>query len=284
MKIIWIADFTTKEHQGGAQVTNECMVNYGKKIGHEIKYMLPLEFSTDELKKADLIILNNLVRFSSFQIEWIIKNKPYVRYEHDYDAIRRIKNFPNLFKSSKLNIFLSPLHLKETERILDYKIPKVKIIPSPINNKIFKITNKKRPKNTIFMCGNLAPEKGINNIIVYLNFHKNKKLFIAGFSNKGIIDKLIAMKNVSFLGEIKHKDMAEEYNKYESFIHLPEWKEPFGRTVVEAYLCGCHLIVNKNIGALSYKWNWKNYDEIKKKVESKKEFWGLINENNLLRK
>ena len=41
--------------------------------------------------------------------------------------------------------------------------------------------------------------------------------------------------------------------EFKNFIFLPQWPEPFGRVVAEAAMCGCEIIGNSNIGALSYK-------------------------------
>jgi len=282
MYIIWIADYTTKEHYGGAQQTNELMVRYGRKIGHEVEYMLPLEsqFSISKLKKADLVIINNLTRFKPSWINWIIENKPYIKYDHDHATARLIGKFPKLFLSSRLNIFLSPLHLQGVSKLVGYKIPRSVIIPPPMDTKTFKITNKNRIKDSVFMCGSLSPAKGINKMIDYLNANKEKKLFLAGW-NENQARKLINMKNVTFLGKIQHDKLPEVYNRYESFILLPTKEEACSRVVLEAYLCGCRLITNKVVGAMSYKWDWKNYSEIKAKVESENHFWELINKLKL---
>ena len=69
--IIWLADYTTKEHQGGAQQTNQTMID---KSDHEVEYMTPLEFSVEKLKEADLVIINNIMKFSPYQINWIINS------------------------------------------------------------------------------------------------------------------------------------------------------------------------------------------------------------------
>ena len=275
MNIIWVADFTTKDRPGGAQETNNLMVIHGRKMWHNIKYMTPDDFSTLELERADLVIVNNILKFHPSHRKWIIENVPYVKYDHDHNTAKSIVNFPKLFLSAKLNIFLSPLHLQEVSKIVKYKIPNAKVVPSPINTDLFKITNKDKIKDSVFMCGNLAPFKGIKNVISYLKKHKEKSLFIAGW-NEDKAKELISMKNVTFLGFIEHKKLPEVYNRYESFIHLTSSEEACGRTVLEAYLCGCRLIVNERVGVMSYKWDWKNYDEIKEKVNSQKQFWKLI--------
>jgi glycosyltransferase involved in cell wall biosynthesis len=272
IQTIWLADYTTKEHQGGAQQTNQVMVDYGISLGHRIEYMTPLKFSVDKLKKSDLVIINNIMKFSPYQINWIIENVPYIRYEHDYDVAKLIKNFPNIYKKSKLNIFLSPLHKQETESLIGEKI-KSEIIPSPIKD--FYSKNDKR--EGILWVGNIVSEKGLSNVIRYMKNNPNKMLKVIGFGDCDLAKELKSLKNVKFIGEIKHSNMINEYNKAEAFIHLPLWKEPFGRTIAEAYLCGCDLIVNNNCGAMSYNWDWNNYDLIKQTLNNSSEvFWDII--------
>jgi len=41
-------------------------------------------------------------------------------------------------------------------------------------------------------------------------------------------------------------------NRAKNFVYLPRWPEPQGRVVVEAALSGCNLIVNENVGAMSF--------------------------------
>jgi hypothetical protein len=40
-------------------------------------------------------------------------------------------------------------------------------------------------------------------------------------------------------------------NRAKNFVFLPRWPEPQGRVVSEAALCGCNIIGNENVGALS---------------------------------
>jgi hypothetical protein len=71
--------------------------------------------------------------------------------------------------------------------------------------------------------------------------------------------------------------MPEKMSEYSGFIHLPNWTEPFGRVVMEAYLSGCELIVNDKIGAMSFDWDYSDYDEVKDKLQSSvKKFWQVV--------
>ena len=272
-RIGWVADFVAETHPGGAQVTNKMMVDYGQKLGHEIDYITP---ATGFPGGYVLFILNNIVHFQSSAINRIVNREKYARYEHDYDAAKLIRKWPGLYDRSLVNIFLSPLHLSETERILGGKVAGT-IIPSPIDTKLFRNAEKRREKGSALLVGNIVPEKGLENVLRYLGSSPETKVYVAGFNIKNeFAEKFLAHNRVEYLGKFDYQEMPEVYNRFESLIHLPKWKEPFGRVVVEAYLCGCSLIVNDNVGAASYDWDWREIEGIKKKVQTRRRFWDTI--------
>jgi hypothetical protein len=59
-------------------------------------------------------------------------------------------------------------------------------------------------------------------------------------------------------------------NRAKNFVFLPRWPEPQGRVVVEAALSGCKLIVNENVGAMSFPFDIANPENMK---DSKRIFW-----------
>jgi hypothetical protein len=59
-------------------------------------------------------------------------------------------------------------------------------------------------------------------------------------------------------------------NRAKNFVFLPRWPEPQGRVVVEAALSGCNLIVNENVGALSFPFDISNPENIRNAEEL---FW-----------
>jgi glycosyltransferase involved in cell wall biosynthesis len=56
----------------------------------------------------------------------------------------------------------------------------------------------------------------------------------------------------NYLGPVDYDELPQLYNRARFFAHLPQWYEPMGRTVVEAALCGCELILNERVGVTSY--------------------------------
>lgn len=150
-----------------------------------------------------------------------------------------------LMKGSRLNIFLSPLHSAEFSRFLAEPISNVYNFFQPINNEIFYNKDIKRDIPYLF-AGALNWFKGLDDAIEMFG---DKGLHIVGRKTP-VIDSMPS--SVTYLGEKTQKEMADLYNRTARFVHIPKWQEPSARTVVEAALCGCELIVNENVGALSF--------------------------------
>lgn len=290
MSIGWVTDFTIDEHRGGAQQTNHEMVIAGRLRGHIIDYITFKNFSRDNINKYDMLIINRVQTFGQDAKKLMIR-KNYVKYEHDYDCIMSDSMCKDIYENSLLNIFLSPLHYKTFneyyKKKYDKNIERIYLQPSPVIG--FKKLDKEPIKNTVIWVGDLQRHKGVDNVIEYVRKRKDLKfdLYILNRSHTEEIAKIKKLRetlnNISVKNEIKDKkEMSKIYSGYEYFIHLPIWKEPFGRAVLEAYLSGCKLIINENVGMMSYGWNVNNYDDIveinNKAIEN---FWNKI--ENIIR-
>jgi glycosyltransferase involved in cell wall biosynthesis len=55
-----------------------------------------------------------------------------------------------------------------------------------------------------------------------------------------------------YLGHVSYEEVPRYMNRAKNFVFLPRWPEPQGRVVAEAALCGCRIIGNENVGALSF--------------------------------
>jgi glycosyltransferase involved in cell wall biosynthesis len=151
-------------------------------------------------------------------------------------------------------------------------------VPSYIDTELFKDRKIKRMADSVIALGELGEHKGIYNVMKYAEKNTTKRIDFYCFNAK---DEFKYLDNMRFLPAIKYELLPIYFNMYESFIHLPEWKEPFGRTVAEAKLSGCKLITNDNIGFLSYKLN----DDLRVFLESGPTiFWEAVKRatNNIL--
>jgi glycosyltransferase involved in cell wall biosynthesis len=180
-----------------------------------------------------------------------------------------LNNLSELTKSfvlaAKINMFASPLHSKEFKNFLNLdKEVSTFIYPREIDTSVFVNTNRNRDIEYLSV-GAINYWKGTD---VVIDKYKHRQLCIAGYGDSlpsGVVN----------LGRVPHSLLPEIYNRAKNFVHLPRWKEPFGRTVAEASLCGCNIIGNENIGALSCAGDLSSPDFYK---ESRSSFIKMIKE------
>jgi hypothetical protein len=74
------------------------------------------------------------------------------------------------------------------------------------------------------------------------------------FQDKKIMwvgDNLVGkIKYGEHISKITHDEVPYYMNRAKNFVQLPRWFEAFSNSAVEAVMCGCELIYNKNLGAM----------------------------------
>jgi glycosyltransferase involved in cell wall biosynthesis len=94
-----------------------------------------------------------------------------------------------------------------------------------------------------------------------INWHKGLEGVIENYVPLTVVgygDLPANINRANYLGKLDQALMPDLYRNTETFVHHPLWKEAFGRTVVEAALCGCTLDYNNNVGATSYDVDWSD--------------------------
>ncbi|GAF73524.1 unnamed protein product [marine sediment metagenome] len=280
MKVLFVNDFSIKDLQGGATITNKLMVNAGKARGHVISEMTPkhvviqgsciddirllkdedkdslLNELTKQIKEYDLLILNNISMFPIEVLEIIIAQTKYVKHEHDYCfcnhrngkcetckiKCRPAPFFVRLFSNSLLNIFFSPLQLKIFSKFFGETMRDAIIIPAPMERgKFFK--KPEIQKEIHLFAGALMTHKGIHQVLDYADLKKKEgqRFHFAGRAvDQAVINRI--KKDHTYLGEIPYDKMPELYQNYKYFIINPQMPETFCLTVLEALNSGCELI------------------------------------------
>ena len=139
---------------------------------------------------------------------------------------------------------MSPLHKQITNRVLDFNDSGKSIILKPlIDTKVFSNHGLSRDIDYLFV-GVVSEAKGFYNL---KKDFSDKNLVIIGDVHPSI--------NLDFgvyLGKVPYSDIPKYMNRTKNFVFLPRWPEPQGRVVIEAALSGCNLIVNENVGAMSF--------------------------------
>lgn len=250
----------------------------------------PLRFDRNWLRT---VIFNE--RIDNPLIDNIIKNERYIHWDNAYVDICNLAYLPcngkisngrcpvkvrfggnhrcpikarsKLYHNAILNIFVSPLHYHTIYGLLGEGVIKDHFICKPlIDTKHFRDMGLKRDIDNLFV-GSISEAKGLENM---------RKMFPKG--NITIVGKPDSKTLRSFgngIGFVPYDRMSELFNHAVNFVFLPRWPEPQGRVVVEAALCGCNLICNDNVGALSFPFdvnNPHNYED------SGGKFWQKIEE------
>lgn len=282
MKILFISDFNLEQMNGGAQVSNNLIIEKGRELGFEIIEHNYNSSAINLIYNYDLIISSNLniiSRTSPHILNFIINHKNHIRLEHDSchyltDNYRKL-----LFESSKINFFLSDFHINFfIENYGDY-FKNIEIVYDPIDTSIF-YKNNLENKYDIVYCGFLSEAKGYKNLLNFAIENPNRNINIFGWcEEKQIIENLKNQKNIFLHPKISHKETAIIFQQSKFIYHSPILNEPFCRMVAEALLCGCEFIGDDaKIGSLQEfrKYGMQHFSE--KCNNAANIFWEILNQ------
>jgi glycosyltransferase involved in cell wall biosynthesis len=252
MKVLLISDFGIEHTPGGAQRSNQLIIEEGIKRGHKIHKLHYDSRLSPLLDEYDVVISSNLEVFSRVNQDLVInltKLENHVRLEHDSnlywnDSFREI-----FWKSCRVSFFLTEFHhsffLEKYGNIFN----NVKIVPDPIGEDFFDMGLQRTDE--IGYVGFMHYLKGTDNFIEYVLNNPDKKFLIAGWGNESYMSKLSKFDNVEMLGKIEHEDMPKFYNRVVAIYYNPICNEPFCRAVGEAIMCGTEVIGgSSSIGSL----------------------------------
>ncbi len=280
MKVLWIADFGIKHNIGGAQRTNEYIIEEGVNQGHKItqfNYDSPLDLLTEEY---DLVVSGNLEGLYKSQpvFSYIIKHPNHVRYEHDSNSYLPQKMREELFASAKHSLFLSQYHHEVFKELYGDIFHGVDVVTSPIDTEIFKDCGEDR-EEAILYIGYMHIFKGTQNFFNYVLKNPDKKFVMASWGDSHLEKAARCFKNIRWLGKRDYKEMPAMFNQYTEMYYHPEKFEPFCRAVGEALLCGIKVNASENIGAMD-DYNKYGIDALRQMCSgAAKKFWEIVNDN-----
>ena len=178
----------------------------------------------------------------SFQYDWAEGVKL------DYRGIktffsRVVQN--NCIKSSDV-IFSTTKRLVE-KAVVDYKKENVQLVPNFVDTSLFKPLDK---TNSIVFAGRLHWSKGIVSLIdAFLKFkqtHEDWELIILG--GGPLFDELKTKhsetKEIQFMGSVKHKTVAEIFNRSRIFVLPTLTREGHPKALIEALAAGCSCLAS----------------------------------------
>ena len=166
-----------------------------------------------------------------------------------------------LFSKSLINIFLSPLHKETINKSLynfgldiNYLNSKSFLLKPVVDSTIFYNKNEDRDIDYLFV-GVINEAKGFYKLKEQF---KNENIHFVGDNQVGE-----DLDFGTYHGKLNKNDLANIYNRSKSFLYFPRWPEPQGMVVIEAAMCGCKIISNNNVGALSFDFDLSNPENFK---------------------
>jgi glycosyltransferase involved in cell wall biosynthesis len=148
-----------------------------------------------------------------------------------------------LYAAARAAVFVSPMQRTLIESVIDVPLPNTVIYSRPqIDTSLFRQLGNERDIDVLYV-GSINRAKGYENLIE--RFGPDRLTFVG----PNYLDEPI---QGTWLGPMANDSLPEIYNRARTFAHLPRWTEPMGRTVVEAALCGCDLVLNDRVGVTSY--------------------------------
>jgi len=280
-EIAWLQDANI---MGGAELSSQQVINIGEKLGFDIYTLTPQNFDLGILRNAKLLIINNIWTFNITQMVEIKRavfefQVPYIKYEHDMRELysERLSFSRRLFKHSKMNVFISPLHLQEYQNKI-YDMRPSYTFPLAIDVDKFKPNPKiKRDmKRVVHTSGNLH-NKGHQKLLAMTKQRPDMKFEIFVGENKLITQMFAGQKNVKLRKRLDIDKMPDVYSGAGYLVHLPIGIWAGERVVLEAALCGCKLIINDNVGHKSWGWDFDDTEALRAKLrQAPYGFWGEV--------
>ena len=281
MKVLWISDFGIKHNIGGAQRSNQLVIEEGQRQGHHI-----IEFnydSEDSILRGtyDLVVSSNLEVLSRRLpeiIKYIASNgERHARIEHDSNRYLQVQDRELLFGNCSKSFFLTKFHYNQFIEMYGDIFQNIVIVPDPIDTNFFYDTNKDREEKVLYI-GYMHYLKGTNNFFEYVMNNPSIYFVMAAWGDAGFEQVARSFSNVEWLGQLSYEEMPSLYNKYKTMYYHPVFFEPFCRAVGEALLCGMEIDGNDLIGSLHH------YNEVGKEEfisgcnNATQSFWKNIDE------
>lgn len=272
-RIVWAHNFKYPEYVGGAELTDFYWIKKGKEIGINIAEIT----WKSKILPGDGYVIGNIGKFDIKKLLRTIGENPFISIVHggifSSEALE-------VYKRANVLVFMSPEQKRRFGQTAGNK--KSITIPPYIDTNMFYDLGKKRIPNSYLFVGAIREHKGLRTILTHAKKHSQSEYHFYGPTKDKeiyLLDMIKELSNCTYHGVAKNEYLPAIMNKYETFIWFlnPDFNdfESFGRTVVEALLCGMKIEANKKqLGVFSWNWNFNNPKEVAAKLEEYySKFW-----------
>lgn len=267
-KILWISDRKYPQYNGGAERTDYVIREAGKKLGLKIDWTNNLPKNSEEY---DMVVISNLHLWPEQKAQQLILETyvPILFFSHD-PGIHRW--YPTVIKEAFCTVFMSPAH--RDFYLKKFYVKNYIIQPHGILD-LDKWYSEKEKEEYYLYIGDLNHYKGVQNLYQWAIENPDKEVRVWG---RNFARFPFLIDNFKYYGWLEEEKLPETLARAKYFIHLPDKIDPCPRMITFAYLSGCEIIGNDNIGLTSYDWPWDDPETIKEILrKAPKEFWYNLN-------
>lgn len=231
MRIAWLADMTA-DPPGGAELT-EAEFAAAAPEGIGIVPIDPAE--VEAIRDCDRAVVHNCVSYPPETVA-ALDQIPTLRYHHDLARYEK-RELAEWLAANAVHVFCSPI--QQARYGLPEEWPN---IPPAVDIARFAYRSSNGHRD-----GNCS-------IAAWMNPGKGAARVEAAARRLGEIDVygfgpfMPVGEGIRPSGYIPPDRVQEILWKYARFVFLPDWVEPFGRSVLEAHAAGCELLINNMVG------------------------------------
>ena len=227
-----------------------------------------------EVNGVDVWIVGNCASFSADRLVPIIRSAPVVKRVADYwEHGDRVLRDWLLTYSEKL-IFSSPIHYTDfyaQDMVHDQR--KVEVIPPPVDIAPFVAAREAMPqsdrKNTCWIGQMKNPQQ--KGVMAAVRWAQRCQTSVDFYGENA--PELVGVGDyVKSFPAIPYSAVPQFMARYERFLFLPQCKEPFGRTIIEALAAGCKVVTNAVPGCM-----WYLETDMPQKIDTATaDFWKVV--------
>jgi hypothetical protein len=270
VRVAWVQDIS-RPH-GGAENSNRTVVAAGERLGFDVVGITPLNFIPGVLKEADALVLNNFHQFDRLQAQMVLetmRSKPYAVYSHDARDLRRAGLWDRVLRESRLNVFISPRHLKLYED--KYKCHGV-ALPLAVDAELFRpVAGVAREEGVALIVGGwIKGGKTGRDLRGFVGSHNTYRYVSVGHVVPG----------ATVVGTRPLEEMPALYSSVGALVHYPDIECAGERVVFEAALCGVKKFhLGERVGHASWGFDLSDESALRDVLgKAPVTFWSLVRE------
>ena len=194
-------------------------------------------------------VIQHCVSYPSNWIEVLEKGQPIVKQNRDswWSGSIRLRRW--LLDNADLLLFSSEM---QAATYCHWYENEVAVVPPPVNLDWFRSEAKpKEERQGNVWVGRADPGKGLH-LSCDWALRNAETLDVYGDISVPYIDFSEFGGLVEYHGRVPYEALPMIYGRAKRFVFTPIHKEPFARTVVEAWAAGCELLVEGQVGALEW--------------------------------